>query len=360
MPARHNEARPSGVVRETETKRSNVRMPSVKRTTAAAAVLDGPETHDALQEAHANTRAVFEVMDAVSRAATVADAVRATLDAVRQSFEWEYGSYWELDNAQSVLRFSVESGAVNEEFRRVTMSSTFSEGVGLSGRAWRARDLYFVPDLAEMKDCVRAPVALRAGVKSGVCFPILLAGQVAGTMDFFSLQRLSLSEERLEALRNVGLLVSSSITRFAETEREKESAANTAAINRLLDAFSSLTNTKEAIGVILETVRQAFGWAYGSYWQVDPDRNRLVFYAESGTVSDEFRRVTAQASFGEGEGLCGRAWKNRDLVFVPDLGELKDCVRAPVAQRSGVKSGICFPVMVKGNVIGRSEEHTSE
>jgi len=58
--------------------------------------------------------------------------------------------------------------------------------VGLSGRAWKARDLVFVEDLAEMTECARAPAARRAGVKSGVCLPIVVSGQVVGTMDFFA------------------------------------------------------------------------------------------------------------------------------------------------------------------------------
>ena len=44
----------------------------------------------------------------------------------------------------NVLRFDVESGSAGEEFRKVTLAASFAEGVGLSGRAWRRRDLVFV------------------------------------------------------------------------------------------------------------------------------------------------------------------------------------------------------------------------
>ena len=43
-----------------------------------------------------------------------------------------------------MLRFQIESGSAGEEFRKVTLAATFAEGVGLSGRAWQARDLVFV------------------------------------------------------------------------------------------------------------------------------------------------------------------------------------------------------------------------
>jgi hypothetical protein len=55
-----------------------------------------------------------------------------------------------------VLRFQQESGSAGEEFRTVTLTASFAEGVGLSGRTWRARDLPFVRDIGEMTDCVRA------------------------------------------------------------------------------------------------------------------------------------------------------------------------------------------------------------
>ena len=64
-----------------------------------------------------------------------------------------------------------------------------------------------------MKSCSRAPVARRSGLKSGVCFPIILGSRVFGTMDFFTEERVTLSESRLDALRNVGRLVSSALER---------------------------------------------------------------------------------------------------------------------------------------------------
>src|SRR5262249_4938944 len=66
------------------------------------------------------------------------------------------------------------------------------------------------------------PVALRAGVKSGVCIPILVGGNFFGTMDFFALEALSPSPERLDALRSVGRLMTGAIERIQIAEREKE------------------------------------------------------------------------------------------------------------------------------------------
>ena len=96
---------------------------------------------------------------------------------MRSAFGWAYGSYWALDEQAKVLKFQQESGSAGEEFRAVTLSASFAEGVGLSGRAWRAKELVFVQDIGQVTDCVRAPAAQRAGVKSGVCFPLVVERQ---------------------------------------------------------------------------------------------------------------------------------------------------------------------------------------
>ncbi len=65
-----------------------------------------------------------------------------------------------------------------------------------------------------MVDCVRAPVAQRVGVKSGVCFPIISEGQVIGTMDFFTMETIDLSDRRRNVLRTVARAVSHAFERI--------------------------------------------------------------------------------------------------------------------------------------------------
>ena len=304
------------------------------------------------RDAAKDSDAVNRVLTAVGTAQSEDEAARIALETVRTAFGWAYGSYWTLDRKEKNLRFSTESGSVTEEFRRVTQRARFAEGEGLSGRTWRARDLYFVKDLSELTDCVRREPAQRAGVKSGVCFPIQIDGEVAGTMDFFSLETLEPSPERLNALRSVGQLVSSAFERIRDATKQAESARDTGALNRVLEAMGRAETVAQAIGTALGIVREAFGWAYGSYWQVDPASQSLRFGQDSGAVSEEFRRVSAEASFREGEGFNGRAWRARDLVFVEDLGTVTDCSRRDSAVRLGIKSGVAFPLVVSGNVIG--------
>jgi len=318
------------------------------------------DAETAVAEARENAAAVSTVVRALQGATTAADAARAALDAVRECFGWAYGSYWRVDPEAGVLRFAVESGDAGPEFRQVTLAASFAEGVGLSGRAWRAQDLVFVPDLGQMHDCVRAPVAQKVGVRSGICFPLTENGRVVGTMDFFATATLAPSEQRLETLRSVGLLVSQALERVSSAERQADAAADVAAVNTVLRHLSQATVESEAIRQALETVRTEFGWAYGSFWAVDAEKGVLTFGVESGDAGEEFRRVTRSASFAHGVGLAGRTWQAREMIFVEDLGTVTDCVRAPAAQRVGVKSGVCLPLIVHGAVIGTLDFFATE
>jgi len=444
-------------------------------------MLDGAQDGESLlADATANTRAMIETTNAIIRASTVDDVVRGALDTIRKAFGWAYASYWSVDPAEHALVFSLESGRVDDEFQRHTRTARFREGEGLNGRAWRQRELFYVEDLSQLRDCSRAPLASRAGVRSGIALPILRDGQVIGTMDFFAMDAVEVSPTRLDALRTIAQLASDKATTLAKqveltritqmvenapvnmmcadldmriqymnpqavktlkkleahlpmkvdqmigqtidmfhkqpehqrrllgdtrnlprtatirvgpeifelsvsamvdqnsryigpmitwevvTEqleakaREEELVANTTAVNQLLLALGRARTVRDVITAALGSVREAFSWSYGSYWEIQPEEQALRFSQDSGTVSEDFRRVTAEARFREGEGLNGQAWQTRDLVFVPDLGEMKTCSRAPVAKRSGLKSGVCFPIMLNGKIIGTMDYFTEE
>nr|WP_305076311.1 GAF domain-containing protein [Quadrisphaera sp. RL12-1S] len=305
-------------------------------------------------ESQEDVRAVVEVVKAVAFAATSAEAVSAALETVRARFGWAYGSYWRVSGTgrDAALRFVQDSGTTSQAFREVTHAASFAEGVGLSGRAWKSRDLVFVTDIGDVTDCVRAPEAKRSGVHSGVCFPLFSGGAVVATMDFFTTETVELSAGRLDALRSIGALVSQALERVVETERRGQADQDVEAVSSLLRSLSHATDAQEVVRLALQTVKSGFGWDYGSFWELDEQGAVLRFGQEVGSVNDEFRRVTSTSTFARGVGVAGRAWSTRDMVFVPDLAQVTDCVRAPAARSAGVKSGVCLPIVVDGEVVG--------
>ena len=175
-------------------------------------------------ETRANSQAVMQVVESLMRTETAVEAARIALDSVRRSFGWAYGSFWTIDKEAGCLRFATDSGTVSQEFQKASESSSFQHGVGISGRAWAQRDIVFVKDIGQVTDCCRAPIAREVGVKSGMCMPIIVSGEVIGTMDFFSMEFLELSDDREKTLRSIARLVSSCIERVQIGEKAAEQA----------------------------------------------------------------------------------------------------------------------------------------
>ncbi len=186
------------------------------RLSTPAGLAIAEEAQALLTEANANTQAMVDTINAIVRAETIDDIVRATLDTIRKEFGWVYASYWTVDPVENVLVFSLESGRVDDEFQRLTRTARFREGEGLNGRSWRLRDLVHFADLGELHDCCRAPLARRAGIKTAIALPVMRDGQVLGTLDFFSIQSVEISQARLAALRIIGQLASDKVSKLAK------------------------------------------------------------------------------------------------------------------------------------------------
>jgi methyl-accepting chemotaxis protein len=94
---------------------------------------------------------------------------------------------------------------------------------------------------------VRAPAAQRAGVRSGVCFPLIVGGRVIGTMDFFTTDTIHLTESRAAALRDVQQLVSQRLDVLRRGEEARKNSAD------LLDTISRLREAAGDAGRVAES-----------------------------------------------------------------------------------------------------------
>jgi methyl-accepting chemotaxis protein len=213
----------------------------LERAKAVNAMLNA--TTEKVLDAAANTKAVNEVMMAVSGTSTVDEAVRVSLDAVRAAFNWEYGSYWLLDPQADFMTCTVESGSLPQEFRRVLAGLHVREGEGMLGKAWKNRDMFFVQHIADLQGATWAELASRLGVKSGIAFPIMAEGKVVGVMDFFALDTMNPSTSRMDALHSVGRLLSGALERIAGEEKamkaQKALQEGVAAIGQTAEALAS-------------------------------------------------------------------------------------------------------------------------
>jgi PAS domain S-box-containing protein len=165
---------------------------------------------------HAVTRVLAE-------AASVEAAAVPVLRTMGEALGWDAGFLWTIEDGRLrvVAHWHVDDLDAGD-FEAVSRTFSFAQGEGLPGRAWAARQPVWVVDAQVEPAFPRAPHALRAGLHAAFAFPVQTAGEVLGTIEFFS-RRPELPDTALLAMaRSVGSDVGQAFRRMrAEEERDR-------------------------------------------------------------------------------------------------------------------------------------------
>ena len=134
--------------------------------------------------------------------------------------------------------------AFAERSRRLT----FEPGVGLPGRVWAAGEPAWIPDVTKDSNFPRLPAAAAAGLHAGVGFPIRLAGQVLGVMEFFSEELRGPDEHLLRSMAVIGSELGQLMERLdVETLARRREARYEAIVASALDCVIGMDHAGRII-----------------------------------------------------------------------------------------------------------------
>ncbi len=111
----------------------------------------------------------------------------------------------------------------------------------------------------------------------------------------------------------------------------------------------------ENIGRFLEAICHSLGWSVGEVWVIDPAIKAMRM------IEAWHRPVTELASFAEfgkhllvpmGASLPGRVWNEGRLIWLGNLADDTQFVRAEAATRAGLRAAIGFPLRDQGEIVG--------
>ena len=196
--------------------------------------------------------ALLVMRDRASSAAARAFADTSSMDAgiealLRElglALHWDVGCAWRVAPRGDILELAGfwSPGALDvAELEHATRKHGFRRGEGLPGRAWERGETVYVEDLARDPAFPRAAIAARAGLRSGIGFPVIVDGNVVAVIEFFTRSRRWSGDESVY-LTN---LVSEQLAQFtrriaAQEEVRKRSAQSAAILEAALDAVVSM------------------------------------------------------------------------------------------------------------------------
>lgn len=100
---------------------------------------------------------------------------------------------------------------------------------------------------------------------------------------------------------------------------------------------------------LLEALCDQLGWRTAGIWAADPATDGLLRCVAiySGPGLEAWRDTTERMCVAPGEALPGRVWADRRPIWIDDLGADAAFPRRDVAERSGLRHGMAFPVLLR-------------
>lgn len=120
-------------------------------------------------------------------------------------------------------------------------------------------------------------------------------------------------------------------------------------------ALAESTTVAEAAPKILAEICETAVWDVGEFWAVDREMG-VLRYLETGHLPavqvPEFSARARELTFSRGVGLPGQVWAAGKPLWVSDMSQLSNFLRADVAARYGLHSAFAFPVLLGRDVLG--------
>jgi PAS domain S-box-containing protein len=123
----------------------------------------------------------------------------------------------------------------------------------------------------------------------------------------------------------------------------------TEAQQAVTSVLSGAETVDAAVRGVLAVVCTALGWDVACYWSTEPDARALT-WARPGAEVDGFLASTERAALSP-ELLPGRVVRRQAVEWLVDFAS-EGFPRAAVAEAEGLRSGVAFPVLVRGETSG--------
>lgn len=127
------------------------------------------------------------------------------------------------------------------------------------------------------------------------------------------------------------------------------------AVTRIFAADKTL---EEALDDVLAFIGESDGWDCAVLWLVDPTGRELepvTFWARQGLDAAAFHARVRALRFARERGIPGRAWARDEVIWVPDLLDETNVVRAEAAARAGLHGAVAVPLRDADRVVGVME-----
>ena len=147
------------------------------------------------------------VRHTILNATTWEQAASQLLGGLCAHLDWDLAQYWAVDTDLRALRLRHawhRDGVALEAFHNQSRRLSIAAGEGLLGRVWQSGIPAAQEDMSVATDYDRVAVALQAGLRSAVAFPVMNAGTVTGVIEMLTHEPRRIENDLVTMLSSAG------------------------------------------------------------------------------------------------------------------------------------------------------------
>jgi signal transduction histidine kinase/ActR/RegA family two-component response regulator len=305
-------------------------------------------------------RMQIEAARILAAADSLPHAATKLLQTICEGADWDVGQLWIVDRQVNKLRWiaSWQKDSLNvDDFVSASRTRFFGHGAGLPGRIWDSGAPEWIDEIANDRLFPRVALAAQANLHSAFGFPVKIANEVLGVVEFFSAERRPSDKSLLEVMDGIG----NQIGQFVERERAEAELSNLndrekrgrleleATLQRMRQvqivtevALSHLSLDK-LLTELLDRVRDTIDVDTVVILLLESD-NTLVAWATKGLELDVKIHVPM------GAGFAGGVAAKKAPIAIENIEEAD--LHTPFLREHGVKSLLGVPLLLEGRVLG--------
>jgi signal transduction histidine kinase len=301
-----------------------------------------------LEEKHTRAAQRLTTQYAVARilaeSDTLDEATPRILQAICETLEWDMGSLWIVNRDADLLHCvkiwhkpSVRKRGFINHSRQITLPP----GVGIPGRVWASGEPVWIADVTKDTNFPRLSVAVKDGLHSAFCFPILLGSEVQGVLEFFSHETRRPDKDLLETFATTGSQIGQFIERKRAEESLKTRARQQAVVAELGQQALTGTDPHKLMADAALLIAQCLEVEYTAILKLLQDKKALLLSTGVGWKRGLIGNARIEAA---NNSLAGFMLDMNEPVIFEDLKTETKFSAPTLLHKAGVVSGICIPI----------------
>jgi signal transduction histidine kinase len=206
-----------------------------------------------------------------------------------------------------------------------------------------------VDDLADVSVPATSRAALGArGWRSAVLAPLVSRDRVFGAVSLVSARPRAFDARDVESATELARPLASAIEQRRLVDESRRRAEELAALYSTSQLITARLDVASVLDRIARSVTSLIGSTGCGIGLLDPTGTQLVHAAAHGFKSEAWRALVLPV----GEGIMGRCAETQAALRVDDVARDARSARRDVDEREGIRSMLCVPLRVAGQMLG--------